>query len=122
MQKKSERMDRVEFATLKIYEYVDDLFTCISDLVRTDIEELMNNSSHGLSRDELVMLLYSLFQGQKLVAKTESRGFFTPTYDEIERALNEENDHMHHSNNTYYGLTSGAMEQYRELKQKFKIA
>ena len=115
-------MDKVEFATLKIYEYVDDLFTCISDLVREDIEELMNNSSHKLSREELVILLYSLFQAQKLVAKTEKRGFFTPTYDEIEMALDEENDLMHHSNNTYYGLTSGAIEEYRELKEKFNNA
>ncbi len=69
-------MDRIEFATLKIYQYVDELFTAISDLL----------------------------------------------HPEIESALNEKSDLMHKSKHTFYGLTSGAIEEYRELQSKHNNA
>ncbi|MVF14838.1 hypothetical protein FT643_22130 [Ketobacter sp. MCCC 1A13808] len=110
-------MNKQDFATLKVYEYVDELFTRISDLVRPDIEELMNNSSHGLSRVELTALLHDLFQSQKLVALREKRGLFTPSLEEITSAFDEKNDIRFRGEHTYYGLTSAAMDQYRGLKQ-----
>lgn len=115
-------MDRFEFATLKIYEYVDVLFTEIADLLHPEIEMLMNSESHGLEKQELIVLLYGLFQSGKLVAKRDGIGLFTPTLGDIESALNEEKDLMFKSKNTFYGLTSGAIEEYRELKDKYQNA
>ena len=112
------KLNRIEFAKLKIYEYVDQLFTCICDLCRKDFEEFVNTQSHGLEKQELIVLLYELFSDYKLVAKSETRGLFTPSLEEIESALEEENDFEQRSKNTYYGLTSGAVEEYSELKRK----
>ena len=67
------------------------------------------------------MLLNELFEAHMLVAKSEKRGLFTPTLTEIEFALEEEKDLTHISSNTVYGLTTGAMELYSELKVLYEI-
>jgi hypothetical protein len=108
--------NRINFAKYQIYKYVDELFVCLSELIRDDLDELMNRPSHKLSEKELIILLYELFSESKLVAKTEQRGFFTPTLEEIESALKEEKDFMWISKNTFYGITTGAMEELRELE------
>lgn len=113
--------NRVNFAKLQIFRYVEDLFTVISDLLNPEIEALMNMKGHGLDKEELIILLNELFQSHMLVAKSEKRGLFTPTLTEIEFALEEEKDLMHISSNTFYGLTSSAMEMYMELKILYEI-
>lgn len=107
--------NRINFAKYQIYKYVDELFVCLSELVREDLDELMNRPSHGLSEKELVILLYELFSEYKLVAQNANRGFFTPTLEEIEQALIEDKDFMWTSKNTFYGITTGAKEELREL-------
>ncbi len=109
--------NRINFAKYQIYKYVDDLFVCISDLVRDDLDELMNMPSHGLSEKELEILLYELFSEFRLVAMKHKKGLFTPTLNEIEEALKEEKDFMSISKNTFYGITTGAIEEFRALEQ-----
>jgi hypothetical protein len=111
--------NRINFAKYQIYKYAEELFICLSELVRDDIEEAMNRSSHNLTKDELVILLYELFSEYKLVAKTDKRGFFTPNLEEIVQALKEENDFMWKSTNTFYGLTTGATEEFRALEELY---
>jgi hypothetical protein len=115
MIKKLDR-NRVNFAKLQIFRYVEDLYTAVSDLLNPKIELLMNMEGHGLGKEELVEILYEMFSTHMLVAKTEARGFFTPCLAEIQSALEEEKDSAFISNNTFYGLTTGAMEMYLELK------
>jgi len=79
--------DRISFAKLMVFSYVDELWTCISDLLHPSIEELTNLPSHGLKKEELVVVLYELFQSYMLVAMRRDRGLFTPTLREIELAL-----------------------------------
>ena len=76
----------------------------------------MNMESHGLNRDELVVVLYELFQSHMLVAMTHERGLFTPTLSEIENALDEVKVSINTSSNTFYGITTGCSELYQELK------
>lgn len=111
--------NRINFAKYQIYKYVEELFICLSELVSDDIEEAMNRSSHNLSTDELIILLYELFSEHKLVAKSDKRGFFTPTLEEIEQALKEDNDLLWKSKNTFYGLTTGATEEFRGLEELY---
>ena len=111
--------NRINFAKYQFFKYAEGLFICLSELVRDDIEEAMNRSSHNLKKDELIILLYELFSEHKLVAKTDKRGFFTPTLEEIEEALKEENDLMWKSKNTFYGLTTGATEEFRALEELY---
>ena len=110
-------LNKINFAKYQIYKYAEELFVCLSELVRDDLDEAMNRSSHNLSNEELTILLYELFSEHKLVAKTGKRGFFTPTLDELEQALKEENDFMWKSKNTFYGLTSGAIQEFRKLEE-----
>lgn len=112
-------INRINFAKLQIFKYADTLFICLCELANPNLEESLNMPSHGLSKDELVVLLYELFSKHMLVAKTEERGLFTPTFKEIESALKEENDISYRSKNTFYGITTGAMETYRELKSVY---
>lgn len=111
--------NRINFAKYQIYKYAETLFICLCDLASDDLEEAMNRPSHGLSKNELVILLNELFSNHKLVAKIEERGFFTPTLEEIESALKENNDNMWASKNTFYGVTSGATEELRALEQMY---
>ncbi|MGD2117135.1 MAG: hypothetical protein PVG66_02145 [Chromatiales bacterium] len=76
----------------------------------------MNMESHGLSEEELKILLFEMFSEHMLVALQKERGLFTPSLAEIEAALREENDLLHKSENTFYGLTTGGMETFKELK------
>jgi hypothetical protein len=111
--------NRLNFAKLQILRYVDTFFICISDLVHPEIELAMNKASHGLNRDELVVVLHEMFENDLLVARKEGRGFFTPTLQEIESALYEVNDFGYRSANTSYGLTSAALEPLDELKRLY---
>ena len=104
--------NRINFAKYLIYKYAEELFVCLCELIQLDLSEAMNLPSHGLSEKELVILLYEQFSKHKLVAKSEKRGLFTPNLNEIELALREENDDMWVSTNTFYGITTGAMEEF----------
>ena len=64
--------------------YVDDWLVELRVLDSPELGQAMNQPSHNLRRRELVPLLYHLFEAGLLVAKTESRGYFTPTLVEIE--------------------------------------
>ena len=107
--------NRINFAKYQIFRYANELFVCISELMNPEIEQSMNLPSHGLSQEELVLVLFELFSEYMLVAKNDKRGFFTPSLQEIEAALLEDNDYSQRSKNTFYGITTGAMELYREL-------
>jgi len=111
--------NRINFGKLQILRYVETLFTCICDLVHPEIEVLMNMRRHGLARDELMVVLHEMFESHLLVAKKEGRGLYTPALGEIEAALSETNDFGHRSSNTFYGLTTGALELLTELKQLY---
>ena len=111
--------NRINFAKYQIFKYAEKLFICLSDLIRDDIEEAMNRASLNLKKNELIILLYELFSEYKLVAKTVKRGFFTPTLEEIEEALMEDNDYMWKSKSTFYGLTTGATEEFRALEELY---
>ncbi|MCU7884660.1 MAG: hypothetical protein KZQ82_10730 [Candidatus Thiodiazotropha sp. (ex Lucinoma annulata)] len=87
--------NRIKFAKYQIYNYVNELFICLCELISEHLEENMNKPSHGLSEKELVILLYELFSEYKLVAQNGKRGFFTPTLEEIENALKEKKDLMY---------------------------
>ncbi len=109
------RFTRAEYL---IFKYVDDYGVPIRRLVDPDLSEALNLPGHGLSRGEVVALVYKMFEGHYLVAFTEKRGYFTPTLTEFEKALSEPtiDDPAHdYENETLYCLTSLAIESYREL-------
>lgn len=108
--------NRINFAKYQVFRYVEELFVCISDLLSPEIEIAMNMESHGLSEEELKILLFGMFSEHMLVALKKERGLFTPTLAEIEEALHEESDLLHKSENTFYSLTTGAMETFKELE------
>lgn len=108
--------NRINFAKYQLFRYVDDLFVCISELINPEIEQSMNDKSHGLNEEELKVVLYEMFSSYMLVAMSEERGLFTPTLVEIEAALKENNDLLYRSKNTFYGLTTGGIETYRDLE------
>lgn len=109
--------DRIKYAKYMILRYVDTLFSPLSTLLSEELELITNLPSHGLKRDELVIVLYELFGNYSLVAMTQKRGLFTPTLAEIELALGEKRDDMYTSNNTFYGLTTSGLELLRELEK-----
>ena len=112
--------NRINFAKLQLLRYVDFQFVQLRVLASPDIEEAMNMPNHGLERQELVILLYQMFDDHFLVAQSVDRGLFTPTLEEIQNALNEEPDFILNSSNTFYAMTSGASELYKELKDFFR--
>lgn len=112
-------LNRINFAKLQLFRYVDELFVRLCDLVSPQIEEAMNMPSHGLDRQELIVLLYQLFKACMLVAMREDRNLFTPTLEEIEAALEEKPDLLWKSSNTFYGMTTTAHERFRELKRLY---
>ena len=111
--------NRINFAKYQILRYVDELFVCISDLLSPDIEEAMNMESHGLREDELKVVLFEMFSRHMLVALKKERGLFTPTLEEIEAALGEQNDALYKSENTFYALTTAGLELFRELQATY---
>ena len=111
--------DRKNHAKYLIFRYAEELFTCVSDLLHPELEELMNLPSHGLSKDELIDVLFDLFSNHELVAARENRGLFTPTLEEIVKALDEPNDIKAKLSNTYYGITSAAIEPLKMFEQKY---
>jgi hypothetical protein len=114
------KLTRAEFL---IYRYVDSCLVPIKALYDQDVDEAMNLPHHNLSKDELNLILFKLFESGNLVAKFESRGYFTPTYEEIISSINEpciEDDHYDYRSVTYYGYTSAAIERYQELKAAYK--
>ena len=48
-----------------------------------------NLPHHNLHEKELVTLLFKLFEEGNLVAKRDTVGYFTPTLEQIENAVNE---------------------------------
>lgn len=108
--------NRLNFAKHQLLRYVEELFVRLCDLASPNIEESMNMPSHGLERRELEAVLYQMFSDRLLVALTDARGFFSPTLAEIEDALNEQPDLHFKSDNTFYGMTTGANELFKELR------
>lgn len=113
--------NRINFAKYSIFLYAETLWTCISDLLSDDLEELTNIKAHGLSKAELTVVLFELFDSQMLVAKSRKRGLFTPSLIEVEQALHEQKDCMDISVNTFYGITTGSAELFRELKNLYSV-
>lgn len=112
--------NRINFAKYCILKYAETLFEQIRTLVHPELEEATNLPHHGLSRAELVVVLYELFSTYCLVAQTESRGLFTPTLGEIEAALDESYEPWEHQKLTFYGFTTGAQELFAELKNLYE--
>ncbi|GEM_PF-5460397 len=111
--------NRINFAKLQLLRYVDELFVAICSLTAPNIEEDMNMSTHGLDDKELTIILYHLFSEYFLVALHKNRGLFTPTLDELNKALIEPRDSV--SEHTFYGMTTAAHELYKELKSTYDI-
>ena len=111
--------NRINFGKYQIFRYVEELYVALSELLNPEIEIAMNMESHGLNEEELKIVLFELFSQHMLVAKSKSRGLFTPTLGEIEAALREESDHLYESENTFYGLTTGGLETFKALKQAY---
>ena len=82
---------------------------------RHGLDEIINQSGHGLTLDELTILLCEMFDSAGLVAMRDGRGLFTPTLDELEAALAQEDDSFHRAI-TNYGMTCACVEEYRELR------
>jgi len=108
------------FATYQIYSYVEELFTELAVLVSPEITNITNKPHHGLERGELDSLLNELFQKHHLVALQKNRGLFTPSVKEVEAALLEDRTIEKRIGNTFYGITTGALESFIHLKTEFK--
>ena len=110
-------VNRIQRAEYLIYSYVTEFFVQLRVLVDPELDVALNEPAHGLSREEVVVLLHHMFESHKLVASRDTaRGLFTPTLEEIEAALNEDPDSCEHE--THYGLTTVGLERMRELKDK----
>ena len=106
-------------AEFLILSYVEKFFTPMQWLNWSDLALAVNMPPHELGRAELIELLHCLFESRYLIAKTKERGYFKPTLDEIERALDElhrESPDFNRNTQTYYGMTSAATKRYRTLK------
>lgn len=111
--------NKFNFAKLMILSYAEDLWVCVSDLNSENLEQMMNMESHGLSENELILVLQELFNSKMLVANSKNRGLFSPNLSEIEMALNERKDPSKIDNNTFYGLTSGCYDLFKKLKSAY---
>ncbi|MCU7806099.1 MAG: hypothetical protein KZQ96_23240 [Candidatus Thiodiazotropha sp. (ex Lucinoma borealis)] len=105
-----------------IYKYVDCFLAPIHTIAGRDVDEAFNLLHHNLNNEELILLLYKLFESDNLVAHTDQRGYFTPSNHEIVTAIKEpgvDSDDYDYKLITYYGYTSAAIERYRELQAMY---
>lgn len=107
--------NRIHYAKYQIFRYAESLFIRVCDLLAPTLQENLNLPAHGLTKQELIIVLYELFSTHQLVAKRDGVGLFTPTLTQIEQALAEEADFLWESKNTFYGMTTGAHELYQAL-------
>ena len=108
--------NKITRAEYLIFKYVEDLLLEIRVLNSKNLAEAINLPAHGLNKDELLVLLWQMFERGDLVAHRRSRGYFSPTYNELEKALNEHAAFSERFENTFYGYISAASERYNELK------
>lgn len=66
--------NHINFAKYRIFCYVEVMFACIYALINPNIDELMNMDSHGLNKQELIIVLNELFSNYRLVAMHQNRG------------------------------------------------
>ena len=111
--------NKISKAEYQLYKYVDDGAVQLRWLSSDLLSEAVNDEAHGLTIDELLVLLYKLFDDRLLVAEQKSRGYFTPNYQEIRQALEEpspSDQNWDPNKVTFYLYTSSALERYNELK------
>ena len=108
--------NKITRAEYLIFKYVEDSLIEIRVLNSKTLAEELNLPAHDLSKGELLILLWQLFDRGDLVAYRRSRGYFSPTYNELEKALNEHAAFSERFENTFYGYISAATERYNELK------
>lgn len=93
-------MDKAKYWFLNL---VVDLYWPLGLMESENLEIHVNGPGHGLNHSDLVATLYQMFQEGSLVALRESREEpreeFTPTRQEIERALEGKDD-------VYFGVTA----------------
>ena len=106
------KITRAEFL---IYKYVECLFIEIRVLNSDNIEEALNMPSHNLSKKELAMLLWKMFETGCLVARSDNRNYFSPTLEELKEALSEFSSFKQRLNNTFYGFVGTNFERFDEL-------
>lgn len=101
-----------------IHAYCDGWLIQLYSLTGDDVDIAYNLPHHDLTHDELVMLLFNMFEGGDLVAMTKQRRYFTPTRAEIEEGLAqsvsaEENQVMR------FCATGAASLRIKQLKEAF---
>jgi hypothetical protein len=109
--------NKITRAEYLIFKYVEDLLLEIRALNSKNLDVYVNLPSHGLCKKELLNLLWQMFETGDLVAHKKTRGYFSPTFNEIEEALQESSDFADRLENTFYGYISAASERYYELKE-----
>lgn len=70
-----------------IHAYCDGWLIQLYSVTGDDVDVAYNLPHHDLSHDELVTLLFQMFESGDLVAMTTQRGYFTPTLADIEAGL-----------------------------------
>ncbi|MEJ2611016.1 MAG: hypothetical protein P8179_13250 [Candidatus Thiodiazotropha sp.] len=64
--------NKINFAKYQIYKYAEELFVCLCELIKADLNEAMNRPSHGLSEKELNQALTE-FVEQRVLAERNTR-------------------------------------------------
>lgn len=99
--------------------YAMELATQLRVLLSPDLELIVNDAGHGLERNELLTLLHEMFEAGTLVAYVEPRGYFTPSLEEIEAAVDEPKPGLPDIDPrslTFYTVTTPSLERFRELE------
>jgi hypothetical protein len=71
--------NRIDRAELLVFKYVEEMYIQLRCLVDPCIGEALNMPAHGLARDEIVVLLYRMFEDHLLVAYREDRDLWRAT-------------------------------------------
>lgn len=112
--------NRYTKAEFLIYKYTDEGLIQIRLLDDPELDIAVNMDSHGLNHDELVALLFKLFEDHLLVAFENKKNYFTPTLVEIENALKQpprEDENYDYNNEVFYGTTSCTIDRRNILKE-----
>ena len=112
--------NRITQAEFLICKYAEDLFIELWVLLSRNLHEVLNLPSHNLSRDELIVLLWRMFESRQLIAETSEKGYFTPTLFEIENALDEPSKRERILYNTFYGFGPVFSERYNKLQETWQ--
>ena len=108
--------NRINYGKYCILLYGERYFEQFRVLLSPDLVAATNLPHHGLDRATLVAVLYELFSSHMLVAMRGERGFFSPTLEEIEAAL-DEGEPYEFGRTTFYGVTSGAYDLFTGLRE-----